>query len=86
MLESIRPELFVTESGAYKVLTEEFTIAPNITTHYPITFAEGGRITTHFVYKGVAQTGDTFVVNNSSMKVSPPSRSLCTSCWQIYLR
>ena len=62
---------YVTESGAYKVLTEEFTIAPNITTHYPITFAEGGRITADFVYKGVAQTGDTFVVNNSSMKVSP---------------
>jgi Tfp pilus assembly protein PilV len=62
---------YVTESGAYKVSAEEFTIAPNITTHYPITFAQGGRITANFLYKGVKQAGDTFVVNNASMKVSP---------------
>jgi Tfp pilus assembly protein PilV len=69
-IEAYKPR-YVTESGAYKVSAEEFTIAPNITTHYPVTFAEGGRITANFLYKGLAQTGDTFVVNNASMKVSP---------------
>lgn len=69
-IEAYKPN-YVTESGAYKVEAEEFTIAPNITTHYPITFAEGGRITAKFVYKGAAVSGDTFVVNNVSMKVSP---------------
>jgi Tfp pilus assembly protein PilV len=69
-LEAYKPN-YVTENGAYNVSAEELTIAPNITTHYPITFAEGGRITASFMYSGEAQTGDTFVVYNTEMKTSP---------------
>ena len=36
---------FVTPNGALKVPTKEVKIAPNITTHYPVTYNQAGKIT-----------------------------------------
>jgi Tfp pilus assembly protein PilV len=65
---------FVTTNGNLKYPTQEVSIAPNITTPYLVTYAEGGRITGEFTYKGsttatvegktVPVTSDTFVVEN----------------------
>jgi Tfp pilus assembly protein PilV len=61
----------VTTSGALKYPTKEVSIAPNITTQYPVTLAEGGSITAEFAYKGstkfgaVPVTGDTFSASNT---------------------
>jgi Tfp pilus assembly protein PilV len=41
----------VTVSGATKFPTKEVTIAPNYTTHYPVTLNEGGAIKAEFSYK-----------------------------------
>lgn len=62
---------YVTESGEYKVKAKEVSIAPNLTTHHPITLAPGGSIVAEFTYKGKAAEGDTFVVFNPQMGVAP---------------
>jgi Tfp pilus assembly protein PilV len=78
---------FVTTSGAPQVLPKEkeLSLAPNIVTHYPVTYNEGGRITAQFTYKGTKQyereagnpktleqvKGDTFVVYNSGVGPEP---------------
>lgn len=69
---------FVTPSGALKPPLKELSIAPNITTHYEVQFAEGGRIAARYTYKGEtswdgkAVKSDTFVAaNNGKMKVEP---------------
>jgi Tfp pilus assembly protein PilV len=82
----IREKLnFVTTSGTLVVPPKELSIAPNITTHYQVTYNEGGRITVEFTYKGAKTyerqpgnpktlekvTGDTFVAYNSSVGAEP---------------
>lgn len=62
---------YVTESGEYKVKVKEVSIAPNLTTHHEITLAPGGSIAAEFKYKGKSVEGDTFVVSNKQMGVSP---------------
>jgi len=64
---------YVTTSGALKYPTKEWTIAPNITVHDPVTYAPGGRITAEFTYKGATVweghevKSDTFVAYNSTL-------------------
>ena len=66
---------FVTTSGAL-IPSKKLTLAPNITTHDPVTYAEGGGLTAQFTYKGETTwegkevRGDTFVVYNANL-VSP---------------
>jgi Tfp pilus assembly protein PilV len=68
---------FVTPSGALKVPAKEITIAPNITTHYPVTYNEGGKITAQFTYKGATTwegqevKSDTFAAFNTNMLATP---------------
>jgi Tfp pilus assembly protein PilV len=77
---------YVDPSGSAKWPTKEITIAPNYTTHYPVTLNEGGAITAELRYKGAshwthprngggelteAVTGDTFVVYNELMESAP---------------
>jgi Tfp pilus assembly protein PilV len=68
---------FVTPNGLLKWPTKEVKIAPNITTHYPVTYAEGGRVSAKYTYKGATEwegkavASDTFVVFNSSMTEKP---------------
>jgi Tfp pilus assembly protein PilV len=76
---------YVTETGAFKVFTKEVTIAPNLTTHYPVKMALGGAIAVAFTYNasskyeresGKPETvetvkGDTFVVSNPGVIVAP---------------
>lgn len=77
---------YVDPAGAAKWPTQEVTIAPNYTTHDPITLNEGGAITAELRYKGSAQythknngsgelteavTGDTAVVYNELMEATP---------------
>ncbi len=62
---------FVTTSGKLKYPNKEVTIAPNVTTQYPVAYAMGGRITATFTYKGEESwggqkvVGDTFVASNT---------------------
>ena len=64
---------YVTTSGALKYPNKELTLAPNITTHDPVTYAEGGGLTAQFTYKGETTwegkevRSDTFVAYNSSL-------------------
>jgi Tfp pilus assembly protein PilV/flagellar biosynthesis GTPase FlhF len=64
---------FVSTGGLLQYPTKEVTIVPNLTTQYPVTYAEGGRLKAEFTYKGSKTfegktvTGDTFVVTNSSI-------------------
>jgi Tfp pilus assembly protein PilV len=74
---------FVTTTGALKVNPKEISIAPNITTHYPVTYYLGGEVAAEFTYKGSATytrepgghketvTGDTFSVFNEKINLSP---------------
>ncbi len=74
---------FVTPSGAPKVPTRELTIAPNNTTHYPVTYYEGGKLNGIFKYKGSTTyenpetknvenvTGDSFVAFNEKINQLP---------------
>jgi Tfp pilus assembly protein PilV len=63
---------YVTPTGAFSKSAKEVLIAPNITTRYPVTLAEGAAITADFTYEGLTEykgkkvTGDTFVVYNNS--------------------
>jgi hypothetical protein len=68
---------FVTPSGALKLEPTEVSIAPNVTTHYAVTYNEGGAITAKFTYKGKTEyngkpvTGDTFVMADNEMALAP---------------
>jgi Tfp pilus assembly protein PilV len=68
---------FVTPSGTTKVPAQEVSIAPNQTTRDQVTYDEGGAINAVFTYKGKTEyegkqvTGDTFVVSNTEMNLSP---------------
>ncbi len=69
---------FVTPSGALTVPPKELTVAPSITTHYEVKYAEAGRIAAHFTYKGATSweglevKSDTFLAGNpENMKVPP---------------
>ncbi len=76
-VEIVEKAGFVTQSGALKVAPKELTIAPNITTHYSVTYAEAGRIAPQFTYEGSTTyggkevKGDTFVAFNSAIGVKP---------------
>jgi Tfp pilus assembly protein PilV len=62
---------FVTRAGALKVPLKKLTIAPNITTHYVVPYAEAGRLASRFTYKGETSwegkevVGDTFVAQQA---------------------
>jgi Tfp pilus assembly protein PilV len=64
---------FITTASLLQYPTKEVTIVPNLTTQYPVTYAEGARLSAEFTYKGsnklgaVTVTGDTFGVTNSSI-------------------
>jgi Tfp pilus assembly protein PilV len=62
---------YVTPGGEHKVVAKEISIAPNVTTHYHVNLAEGGKIKAEFRYKGAAAEGDTFVAFNNKMGVAP---------------
>ncbi len=67
----------VTHSGAFKKVAKELLIAPNLTTHYPVTLAPGGSVTAQYTYKGLTTyegklvTGDAFVVSNNNIGEVP---------------
>jgi type II secretory pathway pseudopilin PulG len=58
---------YVTPGGASKVAVNEVSIAPNLTTHYPVELAAAGSIIGEFTYKGSPVEGDTFVAYNEKM-------------------
>jgi Tfp pilus assembly protein PilV len=78
---------FVTPAGETKWPTKEVTIAPNYTTHDPVTLNEGGAIEAQFTYGGASElthknnkgagsitesvTSDAFVVYNELMGSTP---------------
>lgn len=78
---------YVDPSGSSKWPTKETTIAPNHTTHYPVTLNEGGAITAELRYKNSSEwthpnnkgvtmpaepvTVDTIVAANQLMESSP---------------
>lgn len=71
-VEIVEKSGFVTPSGALKVPNKVLSIAPNLTTHDEVEYAEAGRIAAHYLYEGKEVTGDTFVAANAGkMKVSP---------------
>jgi hypothetical protein len=76
-VEIVKRANFVTPAGLLEWPLKELTIAPNLTTHYPVQYDEGGRIQAEFTYKGSNTfegkevKGDTFVVSNSLMGVKP---------------
>jgi len=77
-IEIVEKTGFVTPTGALKVPPKELTIAPNITTHYQVQYAEAGRIEAHFTYKGETTSegkevvSDTFVAaNNGGFGIKP---------------
>lgn len=61
----------VTESGAWRKVSKELSVVPNLTTHYPVTLAPAGSITARFTYQGKEVTGDTFVAANNNIKETP---------------
>jgi Tfp pilus assembly protein PilV len=68
---------YVTPNGTLKVPSKELTIAPNITTHYPVTYNEAGKITAEYTYKGenpykgTTVRSDTFVAYNVKIPAEP---------------
>jgi len=77
-VEIVEKTGYVTPSGALKVPLKELSIAPNITTHDEVKYAEAGRIAAHFTYKGATSweglevKSDTFLAGNfENMKVAP---------------
>jgi hypothetical protein len=76
-IEIVKRANFVTPAGLLEWPVKELTIAPNITTHYPVQYDEGGRILAEFTYKGATTfeskevKGDTFVVSSALMGVKP---------------
>jgi Tfp pilus assembly protein PilV len=87
IVEIVEKPGLVDVSGATKFPTKEATIAPNYTTHYPVTLNEGGAITAEFSYEGKAEherwnnpetektkepvTSNTFVVYNQATELTP---------------
>ncbi len=67
----------VTQAGAIKKVFPEVLVAPNITTHVPVTLNQGAAITAEFAYKGEKTyegkpvTGDTFVAYNTGLESAP---------------
>lgn len=61
----------VTETGAIKKIYPEVLVAPNVTTHVPVTLNQGAAITAEFTHAGKVVTGDTFVAFNSKLEPSP---------------
>jgi Tfp pilus assembly protein PilV len=61
---------FVTRSGALSVPNKRLTIAPNVTTHDVVAYAEAGRIAAKYTYKGATEwngekvVGDTFIAQH----------------------
>jgi Tfp pilus assembly protein PilV len=76
-VEIIEKSRYITPSGALKIEPTEVSIAPNVTTHYAVTYNEGGAINAKFTYQGKTEyngkpvTGDTFVMTDKEMAVSP---------------
>jgi Tfp pilus assembly protein PilV len=76
-VEIVEKAGFVTKTGALKVASQELTIAPNITTHYQVIYAEAGRITPVYTYEGATSfggkevKGDTFVAFNGETGIKP---------------
>jgi len=77
-VEIVEKTGYVTPSGALKVPNKELSIAPNITTHYPVQYAQAGRIEARFTYKeettweGKEVVGDTFIAaQNGGLGVKP---------------
>jgi hypothetical protein len=61
----------VTPAGAINKSSPEVLVAPNVTTHYPVSLNQGAEITAEFTHEGKPATGDTFVVSNTSMNLLP---------------
>jgi len=76
-IEIVEKPGFVTRWGALKVKPKELTIAPNVTTHYQVEYAEAGRIEAQFTYKegttfeGKEVKSDTFVAYNNGTGIKP---------------
>lgn len=69
---------YVTTSGKLQYPAKSISIAPNITTQDGVSYAEGGKITAQFTYKGSekewegkAIKSETFVVADGSIPASP---------------
>jgi Tfp pilus assembly protein PilV len=68
---------FVTPNGTLKVPAKEVKIAPNITTHYPVTYNEAGKIKAEFTYNGKPEfegkivRSDTFTAYNVKIPAEP---------------
>jgi type II secretory pathway pseudopilin PulG len=67
----------VTQTGAIKKVFPEELVAPNVTTHVPVTLNQGAAITAEFAYKGEKThegktvTGDTFAAYNAGLESAP---------------
>jgi Tfp pilus assembly protein PilV len=76
-VEIVEKAGFVTPSGALKVAPKELSIAPNITIHYSVRYAEAGRIAAQYTYEGATThegkevKGDTFVAFNTETGIKP---------------
>jgi Tfp pilus assembly protein PilV len=77
-VEIVEKTGYVTPAGLLKVPPKELTIAPNITTHYAVQYAEAGRIEARFTYKGETTwegkevVGDTFIAGQKGgLQVKP---------------
>ncbi|HEV7527392.1 MAG TPA: hypothetical protein VGO29_00680 [Solirubrobacteraceae bacterium] len=86
-VEVVEKNGLVNETGTLATPPKTVTIAPNITTHYPVTLAYGGAIEAQFAWNGSstytpkknngtnlaaeAVKGDTFVASNTEMNVPP---------------
>jgi Tfp pilus assembly protein PilV len=68
---------YVTPNGELKVPNKEVKLAPNITTHYPVTYYKAGKITAEYTYKGEnpykgeTVRSDTFVASNVKVPAEP---------------
>jgi len=62
---------YVTPADLLKVPEKEVTLAPNLTTHDAVTYAQAGGIKAEFYDESKAVTGDTFVASNSSLTAEP---------------
>jgi Tfp pilus assembly protein PilV len=71
-IEILPKNNFVTQGSLLQYPTNEITIVPNLTTQYPVVYAEGARFEAEFTYKGSTKlgsetvTGDTFVASNTA--------------------
>ena len=80
-VEIVEKPGYVTPAGALKIKPKTLTIAPNVTTHYTVQYAEAGRIGAQFTYEGATTYGgkevksDTFVAYNNKMGIKPELRT-----------